>query len=106
MDEQPTEREEILGRIQTASRPLDQTQPGKFPQVTGLCRTCSRAWIWKRQYDEYPNVLCHLSYERPVRMPLDVAECTEYDRRGEPSLRELSELATLIDPRHNPGQFL
>ncbi len=106
MTDEPDNREEIYGRVSNASRPLDQTAAGKFPQVTGLCRTCSRAWIYRREYEEYPTVFCHVSYERPKIMPLDVAECTEYDKRGDPSLRELTDMAILIDPRHNPGQFL
>ena len=106
MENEQDDRERLLDRVTSASRPLEQAPPNKFAQVTGLCRTCSRAWIWKRQYEEYPNVLCHISYDNPRRMPLDVAECTEYNKRGDPPLRELTDLAILIDPRHNPGQFI
>ena len=100
------ERDEIIGKIQTQARPMDAPNAGRFPQVTGLCRTCSRGWIWKRQYEEYPAVECLVSYEHPRRMPLDVTECTEYDRRGDLSLRELGEIAVLIDVRKKPGQYV
>ncbi len=100
------DREDLVDKLTTTSRFLDVPPQGRFPQVRGICRTCSKAWIWKRQYDEYPAVYCQLSYEYPRVMPLDVSDCTEYDKRGDPSLRELAEMAVLVDTRKKPGQYV
>jgi hypothetical protein len=99
-------RDDIVDRITTVSRRMDAPTASLFPQVTGICRTCSKAWIWKRQYEEYPNVYCMVQYDTARVMPLDVSDCTEYERRGELSLRELADMAVLVDTRKKPGQYV
>ncbi len=80
--------------------------PNKFREVIGCCRTCRHAHITRRQYSEVPDILCTGIWEKPHRIPLDIMECTSYERRGEMSLREMGTLALEIDPRKKGGQYL
>lgn len=75
-----------------------------FSTVTGLCRTCSNAFIYQREYGEEVRVRC-ASIAQYV--PHDITLCTGYSRRGEPVLRDMLSMATLIDKREAAGgQYL
>lgn len=103
-DRRLTERD--AGRVhqngdQIESRMVD------FPEVRGICRTCKHSHILRRQYSEVPTVFCQtLSYEQPKQVPLDVTECSAYDKKGTPSLRSMMEVAIILDTREQGGQYL
>mgnify|MGYP001615272828 CR=1 FL=1 len=78
----------------------------QFSEVKGLCRTCSRAMIRRRQYSEVPQVICQVNYEHPHRVPLDIMECTDYRRQGEMDVRDMHQIALIIDAREKGGQYL
>ena len=80
--------------------------PNKFPEVLGCCRTCKEAHITRRQYSEVPEIICMAVWNAPRRMPLDIEECTSYERRGEMDLREMGMMALDIDAREKGGQYL
>ena len=77
----------------------------RFPEIRGLCRTCSSAHIFRRQYSEVPTLFCQ-AFDISKRMPLDIMECSRYSRRGELRMDELAEMAILIDGRDAGGQYL
>lgn len=77
-----------------------------FPEVLGLCRTCSHALIRRRQYSEVPSVFCYTIFEMPHRVPLDITECSAYKKEGSMSLRDMHELGLRIDARKPSGQYL
>jgi hypothetical protein len=79
----------------------------KFPEVKGICRTCGNGLIFRREYSEVPVVRCQAFGMENNRMPLDIKECTSYCKRGGLSLREMTEMAILLDERkHAGGQYL
>jgi len=99
-------KDKLLDQIHAAA-PEDK-RPPKFPEVVGICRNCSEAFIYRRQYDTTPVLICTalLGANGNRRIPLDITECTNYDEKGRPSLRQLAEQALLIDQRKKPGQYL
>lgn len=81
--------------------------PARFPEVRGVCRTCNNAHIFRRELSEVPVVFCCLAtHMTPMRMPLDISECSDFKRRGEMRLEQLAEIAHLIDTRKRGGQYL
>ena len=84
----------------------DAQSRARFPEIRGLCRTCRYALIRRRQYSEVPMVVCEKSYEAPIRMPLDVMECSGYFREGQMDLRDMHEIGIIIDKRKRGGQYL
>ena len=99
-------RERLHDVVYARAKTLEESRQGRFPEVRGLCRTCTKAHITRAQYDEQPRVLCDALYGNTHYVPLDIMECSSYARRGELELRELTELAILIDPRDKGGQYL
>lgn len=111
MDEPVSDKEkdweETAARAQVSTAYNDDAQSRhKFPEVTGLCRTCEHAWITRRAYSEVPAVHCMIAYDAPIRMPLDVKECSRYRKEGQMSLRDMSTLGIIIDKRRKGGQYL
>lgn len=104
-DDSPKEQliNELHARANSAS-----PSPPRFPEIRGLCRTCDNAHITRRQYDEMPSIRCSAlsSWHRSDGMPHDIMECTEYRKRGQLSLREMADLALLVDARKKGGQYL
>jgi len=43
-------------------------------------------------------------YEKPLRIPFRVAECSEYDDKRQPVLWELKQIAWDVHPRENGGK--
>ena len=82
-----------------------QDKNPRFPEVTGLCRTCRSAHITKRQYESQPTVVCNYS-ERSVPMHLDIMECSNYSRRGQMSIDTMMDMALIVDPAERTGQYL
>ena len=77
-----------------------------FSEVRGICRTCSNELVRRRQYSEVPQVICQATFEHPHRVPLDIMECTDYKRVGEMHIRDMNDIAIVIDPRKKGGQYL
>lgn len=92
-------------RIYAAGR-IDDKRTARFPEVTGLCRTCKHAWITRRQYEAIPDVTCQQNYEHWRRVHLDISECSEYARRGEMSLGSMMDIAHILDTAQPGGQYL
>ena len=78
----------------------------KFAEVIGCCRTCKQAHITRRQYSEVPKIVCTALWEQAHQVPLDIIECTSYEKRGEMDLRDMGQIALTIDPRKKGGQYL
>jgi hypothetical protein len=78
----------------------------RFPEIVGCCRTCCNAHVTRRQYSDVPAVFCQAFGQNHNRMPLDIMECSSYQKRGETSLRDMAEVAILIDARPGSGQYL
>lgn len=97
--------DDLFDTVHASSRSTERGQH-RFPEITGLCRTCKHAHITRQEYDEAPRVICRAVYERAHRVPLDITECSSYRRSGEMNLRELTNLAILIDPRDRGGQYI
>ncbi len=95
------ERQNILTRGEVLSEGAS-----KFPEVRGLCRNCSQAHITRRAYSEVPTVICKSVFDHPHRVPLDIKECTGFQRRGELTLYQMNDMAILIDERQAGGQYL
>ena len=98
------DRDEVYDYVYNVAR--DQERIKDFASVKGLCRTCQRGFIRQREFDDVPEVICRAIYERPHRVPHDVMKCTDYRRRGEMDLREMTQVAVLIDKRVSGGQYL
>ena len=79
---------------------------GKFPEIKGLCRTCSQALIRRQQYSEMPTIICESTWNRPHPVPPDIIECSKYQRKGEMTLFQMEGMATIIDERKKGGQYL
>lgn len=84
----------------------DARSRSKFSEVRGLCRTCSNALIRRRQYGEVPQVICDKLYQAAHRVPLDIMECSGYEKEGGMELRDMHTLGLIIDPRKKGGQYL
>lgn len=98
-----TEQDKLVNQI--SARAPQEPLP-KFPEVTGICRMCGNATIMRRQYEEVPAVFCSV-FRDDRRIPLDIIECTSFYKRGGMSLRDMSEMAILIDERkQSGGQYL
>lgn len=106
MTEKDVEREREADRQLTLTRGEQIEGIGRFPEVKGLCRTCSQAVIRRQAYSELPTVLCEVIFNRPHQVPLDIMECSKYQRKGELSLWQMEEMATIIDSRVKGGQYL
>lgn len=98
------EWERIASRAQ--ARDLESCARQRFSEVTGLCRTCKNALIRRRAYSEVPTVICEKLWEQPHQVPLDIMQCTGYERVGEMTLRDMHEMATLINLSKPTGQYL
>jgi hypothetical protein len=99
------EEEKEQERTIAAGRRLDNSRVN-FSEVQGICRTCANALIRRRQYSEVPQVICQATFEQPHRVPLDVTECTDYKKVGEMHIRDMNDIALIIDPRKKGGQYL
>ena len=97
------ETEKLMDQIYARS---PQGPQPKFPEVTGVCRTCGNALIMRRRYSEVPVVICQAYGQAQSRMPLDIIECTSYSKRNAVTLRDMAEIAVLIDQRKVGGQYL
>ena len=102
------DREDLQSRLQSVGSPLwDGASNGaKFADIRGLCRTCTHGFIRRREHSERPQIICQALFEHPHRVPPDIMHCSDYKRRGEVTLREMGELALLIDARETGGQYL
>ena len=78
----------------------------KFPEVTGLCRTCSQSLIRRRAYSEVPSVMCQKLWQQAHQVPLDIKECSGYERNGQMSLHDMHQLGIIVDSRKKGGQYL
>ena len=103
MSDDVDENEKIVTKAH-ALTDEDSRSRARFPEVKGLCRTCKNALIRRRQYSEVPQVICQASFEYPHQVPLDIIECSDYRRTGEMHIREMQDLAIIIDPRKRGGQ--
>ena len=98
------EWERLASRAQ--ARDLEGHARERFSEVTGLCRTCKNALIRQRAYSEMPSVICERLWEQAHRVPLDIMKCTGYERVGEMTLRDMHEMALIINTSKNAGQYL
>jgi hypothetical protein len=67
----------------------------------GLCSRCSNLGYTRHLYGK-EVVLCDVSYDVPRRSPSrenPVTDCTAYYPAGQMSLRNMAEIATLIDDK-------
>ena len=103
IDFEETPKEQLIDQI--SARVPEETTP-RFPEIIGCCRTCSNAHVTRRQYSDVPAVFCQAFGQNNNRMPLDIVECSSYSKRGGVSLRDMAELAILLDPRKDSGQYL
>lgn len=97
--------EDDRDKVYAASRSSDEKTP-RFPEVSGICRTCKNAFITRRRYEALPTVVCQAIFENPRRVHLDISECTDYSRRGELSLNSMMDMAHIIDGNDPGGQYL
>ena len=66
------------------------------PHITGICRNCNHAMIYRTPRMNTPIVLCGMT--SPERaMPSDIIECTKFSQVGTLSIWELAKLAIDID---------
>ena len=99
-------RKEDLERAAAAGHRLLSSQGRhKFPEITGLCRTCRNAHITRTQYSEVPTVICEALIGENYRVPLDIMECSSYDKKGRMSLDDMTEIALLVDPKRVKAGF-
>ena len=98
------EWERLAARAQ--SRAYEENNRAQFSEVTGLCRTCKNALIRRRQYSEMPSVICKEVWEQAHVVPLDITECSGYERTGAMSLNDMHQLGLIIDSRKKGGQYL
>lgn len=79
--------------------------PPRLKQLIGLCATCINCHYKKTQLmDE--QFLCERREHRSVKLNTSdpVAECSAYGKRGQMTLWDMKEMATLIDPpKRAPG---
>jgi hypothetical protein len=66
------------------------------PRITGICRNCNHAMIYRTPRMNAPVVLCGVMTPERL-MPTDVVECTKFNQVGTLSIWELSKLALDID---------
>ena len=101
-DEQQKDLEKAA---QTGHRLVAQDGRQRFPEITGLCRTCMHAHITRTRYSEVPTVICEALMNQNYRVPLDIMECSSYTRRGRLSLDDMTEIALLVDPKRVKAGF-
>lgn len=82
------------------SKAPDIETANKERLISGLCRRCTNAVIYRRDHGE-PVTICRAAGGREV--PNDISDCTSYSKPGEMSLYEMGKVALLIDVRELPG---
>ncbi len=67
------------------------------------CDTCRNASIIQGFAESERIVLCG-RYDPPLRIPFQVAECTQYDDKRQPVLWELQQIAWNVRARETTGK--
>ena len=62
-----------------------------------LCRTCRHAHIQLGYSESEEEVRCGYFYEQPRLVPFAVNQCSDYLSKLVPTLREMEEMAFVID---------
>lgn len=107
-----TDREKELTRAENLGEVLDSKMaqsteiPPRLKQLLGLCATCTSCHYHKTQLmDEI--YMCERRSNFPgtkLNTSDPVIECSAYGKRGDMTLWDMKEMATLVDPpKRKPG---
>jgi len=83
-------------RLRTASQVLEGVRSVNWVDSKGICTTCSHAVIQRRLHKNERVIVCQ---ELRRRVPEDLAECSLHHTVTRLDLDQMSQIATLIDPR-------
>lgn len=102
----PTEAqsERAVRKLYQAASPITEAIPD-FASVTGICRECSNAFMYQRQYGDEVVLICEARHPQ-CAVPPDVVKCSRFEKRGQLSLDRMQDMATLVDKREGGGQYL
>ena len=67
-------------------------------KFSGLCFHCKNHFAYRTFTMNEPRVFCAAS-PRAMEMPLNVAECSDYQKVASLSLGQMTQIAAVIDPR-------
>ena len=67
-------------------------------KFSGLCFHCKNHFAYRTHTMNEPRLSCHAS-PKAMEMPLNVAECSDYQKVASLSLGQMTQIAHIVDPR-------
>lgn len=64
-----------------------------------LCFSCRHGQTIQGQAVSDLTVFCHINYERALRMPRAVVECTDFSRKNDQSKKEMEKIAWVLETK-------
>lgn len=98
-------RAQNLGEVLESQIAQTTEIPPRLKQLIGLCATCVNCHYKKTQLMDEQFLCERLEWKQTKLNTSDpVIECSAYTRRGQMTLWDMKEMATLVDPpKRQPG---